>query len=92
MPDRGLAKERGHYYIAPVLEQLHYWGTNEGDDRKLVAAHVIRKLIKIIERGQITDPPPGRLVCCACGPLVDGRHTGVMCRLVAWLTFTRGAR
>jgi hypothetical protein len=31
-------------------------------------------------------PPPSRVVCSACGPLVDGRHRLWVCRVVGWLT------
>lgn len=51
VPDRGLTKQPGYYYIEPVLEQLEYWGTNTDNDRMLIAAHVIRELLKIIEAG-----------------------------------------
>jgi len=30
-------------------------------------------------------PPPGRLVCEACGELVDGKHTNWMCQFLGWL-------
>lgn len=32
---------------------------------------------------RVPAPPPCRILCEACGPLtIDGKHTGIICRLV----------
>lgn len=31
-------------------------------------------------------PPAARVVCDACGPLLDGRHHALGCHLARWLT------
>ena len=43
-------KDGQYLYLDAVLEQLHYWGVNTDNHRELVAEHVIKELLKIIER------------------------------------------
>lgn len=81
VPDMGKrfnqAKEPGGvYYVAPVVEQLEYWGTAEDSYRQLMAAHVIRQLAKRV------PPQPLRIFCDMDGTIVD--QAGPRYDLMQW--------
>ena len=56
VPDRGVMwdghKPTGFYSVDAVIEQSYYWGVNTGDDRLVLASHVMKELVKMLEQKQ----------------------------------------